>query len=75
VSEDKRPLIIDTEGVWIPWNGGRKWHYMVGTRSLCRKWGSFSTAGYKPASDFEKPSPDDCKECRRRYEARKAKGG
>lgn len=58
-----------TYGWWFP-PGSRKAHYKPegGDRSLCRHWGFF---GAPPAGIFEAdsgPSPDDCKQCRRKME-------
>lgn len=57
---------------WTWLGNSRKWHYFVGDRSLCRKWGLFATPKLQQGND---DSPDNCAECRRRLKKRQAKKG
>lgn len=54
-----------TEGWTFLWNS-TKWHYFVEGRSLC---GRFLLLA-NPAFDCHIDSPDNCKACLRKYQAR-----
>ena len=58
-----------TEGWGIIRPGDRKAHYYRNTMSLCRTRGFYS---YRLEPD-DKPSPDDCKACRKVLDREKAK--
>ena len=57
------------EGWGFP-SQSRKWHYFTNGRSLCGKFGWFDKDHLEDGNDN---SPDNCKECKRRLEKRKAK--
>jgi hypothetical protein len=47
-----------------------KWHYFRNGRSLCGRWGSFGRTDLEQGNDG---SPDNCKACRTKITAEKAK--
>lgn len=49
---------------WAGVEGGRKWHYFVDGRSLCRKYGFFGNQSNLEQGNDN--SPDNCTECKRK---------